>query len=498
MKNSTVYGEQMKLKGTLERMFAPRQIIVSTDGQPKYFTLGRTFQMTLVAGTVGVSSLIGGLILEVRDQNDEIALQEMQLDKLQETVRTVSSNLLYSKSNLALTKNELDRQYARLEDILSERQNLQSTLQVANANLEKKANDLNNRDQYAKDLESRIKMLSDRLQRTNSRSEDLNLKITQINKELYETTEERDLHAEEKLIAQKRLSSLNRELQMFQSSKDEIYKELQQTKGRLSTFEKERSDQKQVVASLRSEVSDLQSRISTISKENKSLIQRVHAQAEQSIDALKETIVLTGLNPDEVLSLDNIEGIGGPFHDLTSASKLLEIEEKYYRDAQMMEASLTKWTTLNSIMKNIPLARPVDTGYISSSYGKRRDPVTKRRAFHAGVDIAGPKNSPILATAPGKVTFAGRNGPYGLMVEIDHGQGFKTKFGHLKKIKVKKGQLVDFRTTIGIMGSSGRSTGRHVHYEVIYNGKHQNPAKFFKAGNYAYKTSSASDVKFTQ
>ncbi|WP_025898566.1 M23 family metallopeptidase [Sneathiella glossodoripedis] len=480
----------MNLKGTLGRIFAPRQVIVSKNGQPKYYSFSTRLQVSLVAGGICTAALITGLISQNIAKDVTISKQERQLALLQDRVRDVSSNLLYARSNLTMTKEELDRQYARLEDILSQRENLKSTLQMATATLQKKANDLNSRDEYAKDLENRIKMLSSRLERTNKRSEELSLKITQINKALYQTAEERDMHAEEKLIAQKRLSSLNRELQMFQSSKDEIYKELQQTKKRLSTFEKERSEKEVLVENLQNEVQDLKSRIATISKQNKNLIARVHEQAEQGIDALKQTITLTGLNPDEVLSLDNVEGIGGPFNELSNTRELLEVEQRYYQDALKMEASLAKWTTLNSLMKNIPLARPLDSGYVTSSFGMRRDPISKKKAFHAGIDMSGPRNSPILATAPGKVVFAGHSGAYGKMVEIDHGQGFKTKFGHLKKIHVKRGDQVDFRTKIGTMGSTGRSTGRHVHYEIIYNGKNQNPAKFFKAGNYAFKTSS--------
>jgi len=440
-------------------------------------------------------ALIGGLVLYTANQNDALGYQNKQLTLLQDKVRDISSTLLHSQSNLSLAKSELDQQYARLENILSQRQNLEITLQTATANLEQKAHDINSRDQYADDLENRINLLSTRLAHTNTRSEELSLKITKINKALYETTEERDLHAEGKLIAQKKLSSLNRELQMFQSTKDEIYKELQSTRTRLSTFEKDRVASELMVSELKNQVNDLKDRISTISHKNKALIARVHQQAEEGIDALAETITLTGLNPEEVLSLDNAEGKGGPFYGLSNTRKLLNIEQRYHEDAQKMEASLIKWTTLNALMKNIPLARPVDTGYITSSFGKRRDPVTKKRAFHSGVDISGPKNSKILATAPGKVIFVGRNGAYGLMVEIDHGQGFKSKYGHLKKTHVKKGQQIAFRTKVGTMGSTGRSTGRHVHYEITYNGENQNPSKFFKAGNYAFKTSSMSEQK---
>jgi murein DD-endopeptidase MepM/ murein hydrolase activator NlpD len=93
----------------------------------------------------------------------------------------------------------------------------------------------------------------------------------------------------------------------------------------------------------------------------------------------------------------------------------------------------------------------------------------------------------VWSTAPGTVTFVGRRGPYGRLVEIDHGYGLVTRYGHLRKILVKKGESVGFRHKIGIMGSTGRSTGRHVHYEVLFEGKPQDPAKFMKAGKYVFK-----------
>lgn len=483
----------MKLKPVLDKLFVERQIIISTQGQLKYYKVSKKAQGALLTSAVALVCAMGLLTLQNTAQSDRIAAQDKLLTLMQEKVQTVSANLISSKSNLSLAKSELDQQYVRLEEILSERQNLKSTLLATTTNLQKKKSALNNRDQYASNLEDRIRLLSERLTHTNDRSEKLSLQITKINKALYHTTEERDQIAEAKSIAQKKLSSLNRELQIFQSSKDEIYNELQSTRKQLTSFDQERIKRQTKLYALQNQITNLKSRIETISTENKDLIGRVYKQTVQGIDALKETITITGLNADEILSLDNIEGIGGPFQDLSQAQDLLEIEEDYYEDVQRMEISIARWSSLNTILKNIPLARPTDRGYVSSSFGMRRDPIKKKKAFHAGMDISGPKNSKVYSTAPGIVTAAHRSGAYGLMVEIDHGQGFKTKFGHLKKIYVKKGQQIDFRTKIGVMGSTGRSTGRHVHYEISYNGKPQDPAKFFKAGNYAFKTAPKKD-----
>ena len=115
-----------------------------------------------------------------------------------------------------------------------------------------------------------------------------------------------------------------------------------------------------------------------------------------------------------------------------------------------------------------PLSPPLDQYSVSSHFGKRRDPINRRWAMHYGIDLGGVLRTSVYATAPGVVRYAGRKGKYGRLVEINHGKGFRTRYGHLHKILVKRGQKVDYRTKIGLLGNSGRSTGTHLHYEIIH------------------------------
>ena len=128
-----------------------------------------------------------------------------------------------------------------------------------------------------------------------------------------------------------------------------------------------------------------------------------------------------------------------------------------------------------------PAGRPIGEGWLSSYYGKRTDPFTGRQEMHKGMDFAGKMGSDVLATAAGVVTWAGKRYGYGQLVEINHGNGLVTRYGHAQKILVKVGDRVEPRQKIALMGSSGRSTGPHVHYEVLKNGKQVNPAKYVRA-----------------
>ncbi len=128
-------------------------------------------------------------------------------------------------------------------------------------------------------------------------------------------------------------------------------------------------------------------------------------------------------------------------------------------------------------LSRTPLGPPV-WGRITSHYGYRRDPFTRRYEFHKGVDIRAPRGAPVRATADGEVIFVGWKSGYGKTVILKHSYGFRTMYAHLSKIKVKVGQWVRSGEVIGKVGSTGRSTGPHVHYEVWRNSKTENPAKY--------------------
>ena len=143
---------------------------------------------------------------------------------------------------------------------------------------------------------------------------------------------------------------------------------------------------------------------------------------------------------------------------------------------------------LESLMMNrklqsevFPTGRPINHGWISSEYGMRTDPFNGKREFHSGMDLAGKLGTKVHAVASGVVTWAGDRYGYGKLVEINHGNGYVTRYGHNEKVLVKVGETVKKGQIISLMGSTGRSTGPHVHFEVILNGHTVNPRKYVQA-----------------
>jgi len=211
-------------------------------------------------------------------------------------------------------------------------------------------------------------------------------------------------------------------------------------------------------------------------------------------EELADFVDITGLTPNKLLAaLDEpTGGTGGPELALKLPSPISQasaavIENADNEDFANVVQAVSRLDGLRESLLSMPLGKPVTDYYISSPFGKRRDPFTGRWAFHSGVDMAGYWKEPVHATVPGTITFVGRHGPYGNMVEIDHGNGFKTRYGHLYATKVKKGEHVKRGQVVGLMGSTGRSTGTHLHYEIWFKGKLQNPLKFFRAASYVIK-----------
>ncbi len=234
------------------------------------------------------------------------------------------------------------------------------------------------------------------------------------------------------------------------------------------------SDQKSQIAELKER---LQERVDAMAIR----IARLDAHIIR-IDALgKRLTAMAKINPKEfnfdeeppVGGPDDEEGVSQTIPDLSSS--LAELEGRVdRRDAQL--AALENIIMARNLNEAIhPEGRPVLAGFISSYFGERDDPFTGHEAFHKGIDFAGTEGAPVVAVAGGVVTWAGERSGYGTLIEVNHGKGYVTRYAHNEKALVKVGDTVTRGETIGLMGSTGHSTGPHVHFEVLRNGRQVNP-----------------------
>ncbi len=229
-------------------------------------------------------------------------------------------------------------------------------------------------------------------------------------------------------------------------------------------------------------------RLTEMQETGRGAVRILSERAARFVADWEQVIARTGLDARELVAAvaDGPKASGGPFLPARASDDDGE-RTPLERDLAHFEDRLDELASLRHAISRLPLTVPLDAYAVSSGFGRRRDPINKKLARHEGIDLIAPLKSPIHATAPGVVTFAGKNGKYGNFVEIDHGAGLKTRFGHLGKVLVKKGQKVEFRHKIALLGNTGRSTGAHLHYEVRVNGKPRNPMKFIEAGRYVFQ-----------
>jgi murein DD-endopeptidase MepM/ murein hydrolase activator NlpD len=199
------------------------------------------------------------------------------------------------------------------------------------------------------------------------------------------------------------------------------------------------------------------------------------------LDAARPTAILAdaGLDPDRLAKGKPLANAGGPLIPVDVDPKAPAFEQAMARTAR--DVSLAE--RLKALMPFVPLRKPLaGDAQVTSPFGYRADPFIGRLALHTGVDLLQPYGSDIRATAAGRVVHAGVAGGYGNMVEIDHGFGLATVYGHMSEIDVSEGQVVAAGDLLGRLGSTGRSTGPHLHYEVRVDGEPVDPERFLRAG----------------
>ena len=232
-------------------------------------------------------------------------------------------------------------------------------------------------------------------------------------------------------------------------------------------------------ARLRPVLRDIQSSLDRAEYMQVATLDVLRQASERETLRLVRTIKRLGVTPPAAPPLSPFAAIGsasatgGPF---IPADAFAFVER-----VASLDDSLEHIRRIRKSTAALPLGVPIDGAQVTSRFGRRMDPFLKRPAFHAGIDFRAKHGTPVRATAAGKVTFAGRNGGYGRMVEITHAHGVKTRYAHLSRVSVRAGMMVDTRTIIGRVGSTGRSTGPHLHYETRRGDKAIDPSVYLAA-----------------
>lgn len=523
-------GPINRLKDWFGRHIVSRQVFIRTDGRVRFFTITRSMQYVGL-GFGGVAALIflsagGALVVQehrlaIRDlaiQEQQIAYDDLlgEVGEYHRAFSRISQNLEDNQANLlALLENDMGGNDLGAEalppDADARSDALNARIQAVRGVLAKAQSDRARLDSARAALGERLALTEDRLADSDRRVAELEQDLAARDSDILRLKTQTEAQALSLSHAESRVASLEENLSVAArhetqltstiASKDENLKEARELQAALQSdfskrFEMLQSDYLSRTVALQGEVTQLQTysgqletHLDDLTSKHLVAVSRMEEDTQEVLSTIEHTVAMTGLDLESLVPEEQAEentARGGPFVteepvDDPSASSQLELA------LGLLDLKVERWRELQELLRAMPLAAPLENYVVTSSFGTRVDPINGRKAVHQGVDFRGQIGTSVYSTAPGTVVYAGRKGQFGNFIEIDHGYGIHSRYAHLNQILVKVGEAVTNRQKIGNLGTTGRSTGPHVHYEISFNGVKQDPAKFLTAGKNVFK-----------
>jgi murein DD-endopeptidase MepM/ murein hydrolase activator NlpD len=452
-----------KIVKSARRLFPERQILVRAEGKVSYITLSRGAQITLALSGVALVALIGYGVAGALYQYGIVghrhaepgAPLEAKIERLQQQLAAATAQLTQQNgSAVATDKASVESAQARIKRLEKARDQALADEQQLKQQLAEAQQSASNRSQNLAQLNHTLDANRGALRQSDAQRQAMQSRIKQLEAEL----ESANARATQ---ARANLASNERRLQQLAAEHDKTIAERDRLQARLLQLQDGGSPLAPVAPST----------------PQRSIADRPSGQHSDNAPTpgagnsgeLERVLASTGLDLERLVGgLNSVpQGEGGPFIALDPKSLLA-------REARAKQ--------LRKILATLPLAAPLVHYTIGSGFGPRIDPFNRREEFHPGVDLEAAYRSPVYSTAPGTVIFTGAKGEYGKVVEISHGHGIVTRYAHLHRILVVRGEKVGVHHVIGQLGSTGRSTGPHLHYEVLVDGTALDPEKFLQAG----------------
>ncbi|MEM8791437.1 MAG: DUF5930 domain-containing protein [Pseudomonadota bacterium] len=427
----------------LGRLISERRIYVRTDNGTRYLTLRPASQLGIFALLMAVIGWSGFTSVDFVTRAMDARQADLRLDTMREAheakIAAILGEQRYLEQSLEAARERADAIGSRLSD--KQRALVQAANELQEANMEL----VTLRKVYADTHAERTRELD--------RISDLEGELASMQLQFTETATAHD--------------GMTDAMQIFTQTMQQVVQE-RDTASLLSE-------------QLASEVEQLSAEVVRWEGRQERVISQLEEAARTSLTGLEKVLNRTDIDLDRILkeTRRDYTGSGGPFIPMAIG----EIYDEAAEDARVtaLMTDLERINLMRIATERLPLGKPVQGVRRTSGFGPRRDPFRRRVAMHSGVDWAGPRGTPIYSTGHGIVTFAGRKSGYGIVVKIKHAFGFETVYAHLSRARVSVGEEVQRGDRIADMGSTGRSTGTHLHYEVRIGKKPVNPAKFIEA-----------------
>lgn len=468
-------------------IFREREVILRSDARIRYFTLSTRFQVGVVLVWVMLAGWMGFASVGVYMQDELLRGKDVAIQRSQDSYRQLLDQVSdYQLSVVAITR-DLKETQSQLQRLFDQNEGLRSDLNSTESRLRFTQVERDRINAGRKALNDQFSLLGRELRRMTAKNNGLETHISNLRTHLETLEAEKNEIAAEREKLDGRLWRLNNELAESKAQREHLTDTIAQLRSDLRTVMLERSSGASENDALRARISSLEARLADIDSEHQRRLELISERALNNIHAVEAVLKRTGLDLERIAPMPEgmIMGQGGPF--IPYHPELQPERSEADAPETQLELRLSRWEQLRDVYLSVPLIAPMKDYYFTSGFGRRKDPINKRWAMHAGLDLSGPRKQEVMAAAPGKVIRARREAFYGRIVEIDHGNGITTRYAHMSSIAVKVGQQVGLGEVIGRMGNSGRSTAPHLHYEVRFNDRPLNPRNFLKAGRYVFK-----------
>lgn len=464
-----------------------REFIVRSGGQVRYLRVGRHAQIGVAALALTALAWTSFSTITFISHDEMITARNARIAELHAEKTEVASALDEVRKRAAIQRRSLTATQQTTVDLETSNLSLQEEVGALQAALDEQKNRGDALAlSYLSEVEAKARLAAEAKILTQTR-EEMRLQLADSGQKLASVEQSRQALDAQLMETRQTLAELKSNVVSIEIARADLQASLSASEERLRNAHDEKRAVDTQRKELGSQVANLSARLESLEAAQVGMVSRLGETANQSGAALRKTLDLAGLDVDRLLDRMAREagegrGVGGP---------LVAIENAPGADLAQhiatVERRIDDLQSLQSLMEHLPLAAPLDEFRVTSNFGRRVDPFTKRLAFHSGIDMASRRRAPVRVTSPGVVTFVGWKGGFGKMVEVDHGLGVRTRYGHLSAIFVKRGQEVDFREKVGTVGSTGRSSGEHLHYEIIVDGRQNDPSNFIKAGQYVFK-----------
>ncbi|MDG2285647.1 MAG: peptidoglycan DD-metalloendopeptidase family protein [Alphaproteobacteria bacterium] len=469
-----------RLGARVAYFFRDREIILRSDGQIRYFTFSRHLQIGLVCTWCLLTGWVGFATGGYLNQLSLIDAKNQAIWRSQASYRELLDQVSdYQLSIVSITR-DLKETQSNLRRLFDQNETLKHTLYSTETELKLTQVERDRITTGRHALRDQFELLGKEVRRMTSKNNALESHIGNLRGHLESVQAEKAEIAAERRAMGDRLWRLSNDLQGTIMRSEQLETTIQSLRSDLRNAMISKGSIGAENDSLRARVVSLETSLDEEAAQHREQLEAISERALKNIHALEAVLIHTGLNLKNIAPLPKgtIMGQGGPFVPYHPDMRPTEDVESLEQD---LETNIDRWGQLRDVVATMPLIAPIEGGYVSSRFGRRKDPISKRWAMHKGLDLGGRYKTPVRATAPGTVIFAGRRAYYGRTIDVQHENGLMTRYAHLYRIKVKRGQKVNLADEIGLLGSSGRSTGPHVHYEIRHLGKALDPRKFLRA-----------------